>query len=121
PFQAIHLFYTLVTEMEQIHYAREYHGDLHTDNIIVKHYGLGFDLKVIDFYHWSASKRENMQYDIVDMVRILYDLLGGARHYRNLPGNIKAICCGLKKGLILKKFPTTARLREHIESMEWES
>jgi serine/threonine protein kinase len=120
PFQAIHLLYALTIGMEQIHYAREYHGDLHTDNIIVKHYGLGFDLKVIDFYHWSASKRENIQGDIVDMIRILYDVLGGARHYSNQPKNIKEICCGLKKGLILKKFPSTARLREHIESMEWD-
>jgi len=121
PFQAIHLLYALTVGMEQIHYTREYHGDLHTENIIVKHYGLGFDIKVIDFYHWSASKRENMQSDIVDMVRILYDVLGGAKHYPNQPGNIKEICCGLKKGLILKKFPTTARLREHIEAMEWDT
>lgn len=121
PFQAVHLLYTLATGMEQIHYAREYHGDLHTDNIIVNRYGLGFDMKVIDFYHWPSSRRENIQSDIKDMIRIFYDSLGGARYYRNLPEHIKKICCGLKSGLILKKFPTTARLREHLESMDWDA
>lgn len=118
-FQAIHLLHALTTGMEQIHSAREYHGDLHTDNIIINRYGLGFDLKVIDFYHWTASKRENMQNDILDMIRIFYDVLGGAKYYPNQPDNIKYICCGLKKGLILKKFPSTARLREYLETMIW--
>jgi serine/threonine protein kinase len=121
PFQAIHLLHALTTGMEQIHYAREYHGDLHTDNIIVNRYGLGFDLKVIDFYHWSSSKRENIQYDIMSMIRVFYDVLGGVRFYAKQPDNIKKICCGLKQSLVLKKFPTSARLREHIESMDWDS
>ncbi len=105
--------------MEQIHFAREYHGDLHTENIIINRYGLGFDLKVIDFYHWSASKRENIQYDITSMIRIFYDVLGGAKYYSKQPENIKNICCGLKTSLILKKFPSSTRLREHLESLQW--
>lgn len=120
PFQALHLLYALISGMEPIHQAREYHGDLHTDNIIVKRYGLGFELKVIDFYHWSAPKRENIQSDIIDIVRVLYDILGGSRHYHSQPDCIKYICCGLKHSLILKKFPTISRLREHILSMEWD-
>ncbi|NNE37237.1 MAG: protein kinase [Gammaproteobacteria bacterium] len=118
-FQALHLLYALTTGMEQIHIAREYHGDLHTDNIIINRYGLGFDIKVIDFYHWGASKRESIQYDILDMVRVFYDVLGDAKFYAKQPDNIKYICCGLKKGLILKKFPTSTRLRVHLETMEW--
>jgi len=121
PFQAVHLLHALACGMEQIHFSREYHGDLHTDNIIINRYGLGFDLKVIDFYHWPAPKRENIQSDIVDMIRIFYDLLGGARHYRNLPECIKKICCGLRHGLILKKFPTTSRLRDYLETMNWDA
>jgi serine/threonine protein kinase len=118
-FQAIHLLYALASGMEHIHFAREYHGDLHTENIIINRYGLGFDLKVIDFYHWAASKRENIQYDILDMIRVFYDVLGGAKYYPRQPENVKYICCGLKKSLILKKFPSTTRLREHLETMEW--
>jgi serine/threonine protein kinase len=120
PFQALHLLYALASGMEQVHHEREYHGDLHTENIIIHRYGLGFDLKLLDLYHWSAPKRDNIQSDILDMIRICYDVLGGARHYARLPQNVKRICCGLRRQLILKRFPTTSRLKEHLESMRWD-
>lgn len=120
PFEALHLLYDLTTGIEPIHQAREYHGDLHTENVIVKRYGLGFELKVIDFYHWSAPKRENIQSDIIDIIRVFYDVLGGSKYYSSQPDYIKNICCGLKHGLILKKFPTISRLKNHIKTMEWD-
>jgi len=120
PFQGLHLLYTLATGIEPIHHAREYHGDLHTENVIIKRYGLGFELKVFDFYHWSAPKRENIQSDIIDIIRVFYDVLGGAKHYRRQPDYVKAICCGLKHGLILKKFSSLSRLREYLLTMEWD-
>ncbi len=120
PFQAVHLLYALTTGIEDIHRHGEFHGDLHGGNIIVHRVGLGFRLKLIDFYHRYATKRENIQQDIVDLVRVFYDVLGGQKHYRTQPNNIKAICCGLKRSLILKKFPTATRLRTHLESMTWD-
>jgi serine/threonine protein kinase len=120
PFQALHLLHELAAGIEPIHHAREYHGDLHTDNIIVKRYGLGFELKVFDFYYWSAPKRDNIQTDIIDIIRVFYDILGGARHYSRQPDYIKEICCGLKHGLILKKFPSLSRLRKYLETMDWD-
>ena len=50
PFQAIHLLHALAVGIEEIHLLHEYHGDLHTDNIIVSRYGLGFDLKLLDMF-----------------------------------------------------------------------
>jgi len=119
PFEAVHLLHSLASGIEQIHQLREYHGDLHTDNIIVNHFGLGFELKLIDFYHWSSPKSESIQTDITDMIRVFYDVLGGSRHYPKHNERIKKICCGLKTGLILKKFPTASRLKDHLESMVW--
>jgi serine/threonine protein kinase len=69
PFQAVHLLHALASGIEQIHNMREYHGDLHTDNIIVNRFGLGFDLKLVDLFQWSTPKRENIQDDIIDMIR----------------------------------------------------
>ncbi|MDD3519358.1 MAG: protein kinase, partial [Chromatiales bacterium] len=40
PFQALHLLHALARGIECIHHLREYHGDLHADNIIVSRYGL---------------------------------------------------------------------------------
>ena len=35
------------------------------------------------------------------------------------PPVIKAICRGLKRSLILERFPTMTHLQSHLETMEW--
>lgn len=120
PFQAVHLLHALAVGMEAVHHAGEYHGDLHAENIIISRYGLGFDLKLLDMFHWAYPKRENIQDDICDMIRLFYDALGGQRHYAKQPDAVKSICCGLKRSLILKRFRSTSHLREYLENMVWD-
>jgi tRNA A-37 threonylcarbamoyl transferase component Bud32 len=96
-FQAIHLLHALASGIDVIHRMGEYHGDLHSDNVIVQRVGLGFELKLVDLFHWKAPKRENIQYDVFDMIRLFYDALGGKAHYARQPAAVKAICCGLKE------------------------
>ena len=120
PFQALHLLHALTEGIEAIHAAREYHGDLHLDNIIVQRFGLGFELKLLDMFNWGAPSGENYRNDIIDLVRVFYDVLGGAKMYSRQPPEVKEICCGLKRSLILKKFRTANQLRNYIETMEWD-
>lgn len=119
PFEAVHLLYALSKGVEAIHLLNEYHGDLHDDNVIVSRFGLEFEVKLLDLFHWDAPKRENRKADICDLVRILYECVGGPRHYAKQPLAIRYICSGLKRSLILKKFPTVSRLCRHLESLEW--
>lgn len=121
PFQAMHLLHALAVGMEMIHNVGEYHGDLHSENVIVSRFGLGFELKLLDMFHHAAyPKRENIQDDICNMIRLFYDALGGQPHYARQPDAVKRICCGLKRSLILKKFRSSAHLREYLETMSWE-
>ena len=120
PFQALHLLHALASGMDCIHRHREYHGDLHPDNVIVQRYGLGFDLKLLDMFHWGGARPENIRDDVCDLVRIFYDAVGGRRHYARQPREVKAICCGLKRSLILSKFRTAGQLKAYLETMEWE-
>lgn len=119
-FQALHLLHALAAGIECIHQLRDYHGDLHADNIIVQRYGIGFDLKLVDLFHWGTPKNENIHDDVVDLIRIFYDALGGRRHYAAQPRQIKAICSGLKRSLILHKFRSAGQLREYLENIEWD-
>jgi tRNA A-37 threonylcarbamoyl transferase component Bud32 len=121
PFEALHLLHALASGMADIHLAREYHGDLHTDNIIVRRYGIGFEVKLIDLFYRGAPKRENIHDDVCDLIRVFYDILGGRRYYARHAREIKSICCGLKRTLILKKYRTAGQLRDYLESMDWES
>lgn len=118
-FQGLHLLYALANGISCIHANREYHGDLHPENIIVHRYGLGFDLKALDFFHWGPPNRQNLQDDIVDVIKIFYQAIGGKRLYASQPAQVKEICCGLKRKKILAKFSTMAKLKHHLETMEW--
>jgi len=119
PFESLHLLHALAAGVEQIHRAREYHGDLHDDNIIIKRQGLSFAVKLVDMYNWGAPDAENIRDDVCDLIRIFYDTMGGARLYRKLPVEIKEICCGLKRSLIIRKFRTAGHLRQYLENMSW--
>lgn len=119
-FEALHLLYALVRGVEEIHNAGEYHGDLHSDNIMVRRRGLGFDVKVVDMYHWGRATSEHFRDDICALAQILHEIVGGPAKYAKQPREIKEICCGLKRSLIVRKFRTIERLRAHLETMDWD-
>ena len=119
PFQGLHLLYSLAAGIERIHHLREYHGDLHSENVIVRRHGLGFSLKLLDMFQWRAPRQENIHDDVCDLVRLFYDAIGGKKHYGKHPPEVKDICCGLKRSLILQRFRTAGQLREYLEMLRW--
>lgn len=119
-FEALHLLHTLAAGLEEIHELRDYHGDLHSENILVQRYGIGFDLKVIDLYQWDSPTSENIRDDVYAAICVFHEALGGWKHYAKHPQEVKAICKGLKRSLIFKNFRSAAQLRSYLETMEWE-
>lgn len=119
-FEAMHLLHALTVGVEQIHHFGEYHGDLHAENIIVRRRGLGFDIKVVDFYHWGRRTREHVLDDVAGLIRLFYDSLGGQKRYAQQPPQVKMICCGLKRSLMAKKFRSPAKLRQFLEALPWD-
>lgn len=118
-FQALHILYELASGMECIHNHKDYHGDLHDENIIVQQTGVGFDLKVLDMFHWGTTQKENVWGDVVNMIHLFYQMIGGKKHYASMPPQVKDICCGLKSTIILKKFRSAGQLREYMDYLEW--
>lgn len=116
-FQALHLLYRLALGVESIHHMREFHGDLHADNIIVCRYGLGFELKFLDMYNWTSPRAENIRDDVYNLVRLFYSSMGGAAYYRDSSSAVKSIVCGLNRKKVFAKFRTAGHLREHIEML----
>jgi len=119
PFQATHLLYSLASGLECIHFHGCYHGDLHAENVILSRVGLNYDLKFLDLFDPGGTKRDNIADDICNAIRIFYDALGGQKHYAKQPAQVKDICCGLKRTLILGKFRTATALRQYLEALEW--
>jgi tRNA A-37 threonylcarbamoyl transferase component Bud32 len=119
PFEGLHLLHALAAGVEQIHESKEYHGDLHDENIIVRRHGLQFKVKLVDMFNWGKPSAENIRDDVCDLIRIFYDSIGGARLYSKQPKYAKDICCGLKHSLIIKKYRTAGKLRQHLETFSW--
>lgn len=119
-FQGLHLLHALAAGMEGIHDVKEYHGDLHAGNIIVRRVGISFDLKLLDMYRHGPSSAADIHTDVCDLVRIFYDAIGGRRRYARQPDPVKRICRGLKRKLILEQFRNAGQLREYLETMEWQ-
>lgn len=120
PFEALHLFYALVHGIEQIHFIGEYHGDIHSDNIIVKRKGLGYDVHLIDLLHLGKSNKSRIQDDVFDLASILFEMIGGSKFYNKMPTHIKKIICGRKIHLIEKEFKNAGHLRLFIENFSWD-
>jgi serine/threonine protein kinase len=121
PYVALHVLYNLVRGLEAVHALGLYHADVHSQNILIKPAGVRFDLRLVDFYDWGPPKPYKQKQDIKDTIRVFHECVGGAKHYHTLPEEVKYICAGLKRELMLKRFPTMTALRRHLEEFEWES
>lgn len=119
PFAATHLLHSLAEGLQCVHQLGEYHGDLHTENIIVQRFGLEFELKLLDMFYRGAPRSEYVRDDLVDLIHVYYEALGGRKYYSRQPDAVKAICCGLRRTLILKKFRSVRKLRAHLETIHW--
>lgn len=119
-FEALHVLYSLVRGLEQIHAKREYHGDLHDRNVLVQRVGVRFEVKLVDLYDLGRPSAANIAEDVIDAVRLFYEMLGGKRWYAGQRPEIKRIICGLKRSVITKRFPNARALREHLDEFDWE-
>lgn len=118
-FEALHLLFALASGIEQIHLLGEYHGDIHSDNIIVSRRGLGFEVHLLDFFDLGRATRERILWDVYDLVSLLYEMIGGAKGYRTAGDEIRKIVSGQKRTLIRRKFRTASQLRVALENLRW--
>ncbi len=121
PFKALHLLYNLVRGLEAIHALGEYHADVHSQNILIQPRGVRFSLTMIDFYDWGKPTRYKQRQDVMDTIRVFYECLGGRKWYSRMPDEVRHICGGLRRTLVLKRFPTMTALRRHLDSFEWQT
>jgi serine/threonine protein kinase len=117
-FEALHLLHALAAGLEPIHYRGEYHGDIHTDNILVKRVGLGFEVSLLDFFDLGRASREKIQRDVFDLISVLHELIGGAKNYSRAGPDIRRVVMGRKHSLIRRKFKSAGQLRIALENLE---
>ena len=117
---ALRLLYELVCGIERVHAHGEYHGDVHSQNILVRRRGVHLEVKLVDFYNRGRPSQREQREDVVDAIRVLYECLGGRKHYGRTPPEVRYICAAMQRQKILSRFPTMSALRNHLDAFEWD-
>lgn len=120
PFSALHLLRTLAEALATVHQHGEYHGDLHEENVLVERYGLGFDVKLLDPLLVGRRTKEHVQDDLVDLIRLYVECLGGKERYRTLPAHWRDVVGSSRRDRVLARFKSVARLRDHLDHYRWD-
>ena len=118
-FEALHVLYTLAKGISPIHARGEYHGDIHDDNIMIRRQGIGFEVKLLDFFDLGRPSKSKIQKDVLNLVQVFHTIVGGREHYAEQPKVVKEIVRGLKDSLILERFQSAGDIQRHLENLQW--
>lgn len=118
-FEALHVLYVLAKGIAPIHARGEYHGDIHDDNIMIRRQGIGFEVKLLDFFDLGRPSRAKIQKDVLNLVEVFHTIVGGREVYGCQPRVVKDIIRGLKDSLILQRFSSAGDIQRHLETLQW--
>ena len=119
-FEALHVLYVLAKGISPIHARGEYHGDIHDDNIMVRRQGVGFEVKLLDFFDLGRPTRSKIQKDVLNLIEVFHIIVGGRESYAQQPKVVKDIIRGLKDSLILQRFQSAGDIAAHLEALTWD-
>ncbi len=113
-FEGLHLLFALTQGVEKIHNLGEAHGAISFDQVLVRRRGLTFQVKLLDCGPTLTSSDAKYQ-DVVSLIQIFQQVIGGAKGSSSLPAPVKAILAGLTRPV----FDDATDLREYLETITW--
>ena len=114
------MLYTLARGIAPIHARGEYHGDIHDDNIMIRRPGIGFEVKLLDFFDLGRPTKSKIHKDVLNLIEVFHTIVGGRDHYARQPNVVKDIIRGQKDSLILQRFSSAGDIQRHLEGLEWD-
>ena len=118
-FECLHVLHVLARGIAPIHARGEYHGDIHDGNIMIRRRGIGFDVKLLDFWDLGRPGKSKIHKDVLNLIEVFHFITGGRDAYAEQPQIVKDIIRGLKDTLILDRFETAGDIQRHLETLEW--
>jgi tRNA A-37 threonylcarbamoyl transferase component Bud32 len=120
-FESLHVLYELARGIAPIHARGEYHGDIHDENVMIRRRGIGFEVKLLDFFDLGKPSKDKIHKDVLNLIEVFHVITGGREKYANQPRIVKDIIRGLKDTLILDRFDSAGDIQRHLETLEWET
>jgi tRNA A-37 threonylcarbamoyl transferase component Bud32 len=118
-FEALNVLYVLARGIAPIHARGEYHGDIHDDNIMIRRQGIGFEVKLLDFFDLGRPTKAKIHKDVLNLIQVFHTIVGGRDLYAKQPRVVKNIIRGQKDSLILARFQSAGDIQRHLENLEW--
>jgi serine/threonine protein kinase len=118
-FEALHVLYVLAKGIAPIHARGEYHGDIHDDNIMIRRQGIGFEVRLLDFFDLGKPSVSKTRKDVLNLIEVFFTLVGGREAYASQPKVVKDIIRGRKDSLILERFVSAGDIQRHLETLQW--
>jgi tRNA A-37 threonylcarbamoyl transferase component Bud32 len=118
-FEALNVLYVLAKGISPIHARGEYHGDIHDDNIMIRRQGVGFEVKLLDFFDLGKPTKAKIHKDVLNLIEVFHAICGGRKYYASQPKVVKDIVRGLKDSLILQRFQSAGDIQRHLENLQW--
>jgi len=118
-FEALNVLYVLAKGIAPIHARGEYHGDIHDDNIMIRRQGIGFEVKLLDFFDLGRPTKAKIHKDVLNLIQVFHTIVGGRDQYAKQPRVVKNIIRGQKDSLILARFQSAGDIQRHLENLEW--
>jgi serine/threonine protein kinase len=118
-FEALHVLHGLAKGIAPIHARGEYHGDIHDANIMIRRSGIGFDVKLLDFFDLGKPSKSKVRKDVLNLIEVFHATVGGRPAYAGQPKVVKDIIRGLKDSLILARFQSAGDIARHLEALQW--
>jgi tRNA A-37 threonylcarbamoyl transferase component Bud32 len=118
-FEALHVLYQLAKGIAPIHARGEYHGDIHDDNIMIRRQGIGFEVKLLDFFDLGRPGKDKIHKDVLNLLEVFHSLVGGRTYYSRQPKVVKDIIRGQKDSLILDRFGSAGDIQHWLETLVW--
>lgn len=119
-FEALHVLHVLARGIAPIHARGEYHGDIHDDNVMIRRVGIGFEVKLLDFFDLGKPTKAKIHKDVLNLIMVFHTLVGGRHKYADQPKVVKDIIRGLKDSLILERFQSAGDIARHLETLSWD-
>lgn len=119
-FEALHVLYALARGIAPIHARGEYHGDIHDDNIMIRRTGIGFEVKLLDFFDLGKPSKSKIHKDVLNLIEVFHTIVGGRDWYAKQPKVVKDVIRGLKDTLILQRFHSAGDIQRHLENLTWD-
>lgn len=124
-FEGLHLLHALASGVEQVHRAGDFHGALHADNIMVRRFGLGFKVKLLDVTPGTdrelppAQVRLRWRSDVFDLISIFHEAIGGDAFQGKIPRALNDLLCDLNRIEIEQRFRDASDLKHALENLSW--